>query len=59
VDVSGKNKRSSLEAAAEIRTCGFAGSFTGAWRRVESFLASRFLVELRLDETKLWISLKR
>uniref|UniRef100_A0A2N9HW90 Uncharacterized protein n=1 Tax=Fagus sylvatica TaxID=28930 RepID=A0A2N9HW90_FAGSY len=52
VDVSGKDKRSSLEAAAEIRTCGFAGSFTGAWRRVGRFLASTiFLLEIRLFQT--------
>jgi hypothetical protein len=36
-----------------------AGSFTGAWRRVRRFPASIFLVEIRLDETKPWMSLKR
>jgi hypothetical protein len=36
-----------------------AGSFTGAWRLVERFLASIFLVEIPLDETKPWMSLKR
>jgi hypothetical protein len=37
-----KDKRSSLEAAAEIRTGGFAGDRSGAWRRVERFLLMRF-----------------
>ena len=37
-----KDKRSNLEAAAEIRTGGFAGDRLGAWRRVERFLAMRF-----------------
>ena len=36
-----KDKRSSLEAAEEIRTGGFAGDRLGAWRRVERFLAMR------------------
>jgi hypothetical protein len=36
-----------------------AGSFTGAWRRVEHFPASIFLVELRLDETNPWMSLEK
>jgi hypothetical protein len=37
----------------------YAGSFTGAWRRVRRFPALIFLVEIRLDETKPWMSLKR
>ena len=36
-----------------------AGSFTSAWRRVEHSPASKFLEELRLDEMKPWMSLKR
>jgi hypothetical protein len=37
-----QDKRSSLEAAAEIRTGGFAGDRRGAWRRVGMFLVMKF-----------------
>ena len=37
-----KDKWSSLEAAEEIRTGGFARDRRGAWRRVERFLAMKF-----------------
>jgi hypothetical protein len=37
-----KEERNSLEAAAEVRTGGFAGDRRGAWRRVERFLTMKF-----------------